>query len=235
MNLLILDTETTGLDPANGQVIELGAILYSVDHQTILHQISTLMRAEANPAEQVNRIPSKVLPHVNRSLQDMARKMFSEMAEQAEYVVAHNAEFDAQWFPEGIVDEWGTPLPWLCTMSDFKFPLQTKPIETIVNLALAHGIGVSSAHRALTDCSLIAALFDRMENLPEMIAYATRPKATYIAMVSYDDRQLAKDAGFQWNGDRKIWHRRMAVDDICDLPFSVRVDPLSGPAMTQAA
>lgn len=41
--VLIIDTETTGLEPENGQVIEIGAILYSVSHQTTIQQVSVLL------------------------------------------------------------------------------------------------------------------------------------------------------------------------------------------------
>ena len=227
MNLLIIDTETTGLDPINDQMIELGAILYSVPHQTSLHQVSTLIPACHNPQEKVNRIPSKALPDVSSHLQKIAFEMFLEMVKHADYAVAHNADFDAQWFEKGFLERDGHPLKWLCTMSDFEFPLQTRPGESLISVALAHGIGVSSAHRALTDCLLIAALFDRLNDLPELIAHATRLKTVYIAKISYDDRQLAKDVGFKWNPDRKIWFRKMAREDIEKLPFKVVEDALS--------
>ena len=38
INFLIIDTETTGLDPSWNQVIEIGATLYSLTRQTTLFQ-----------------------------------------------------------------------------------------------------------------------------------------------------------------------------------------------------
>lgn len=224
LKLLIIDTETSGLDPATNQVIELGAILYSVEYQTPLHQISTLLRAPNNPAQTINRIPPQALHGVSQSLQAKVLEIFAEMVQEASYVIAHNVEFDSQWFnghplPQ-LINSRGL-VPWLCTMDDFKWPLQTKSRESLVNLALQHGIGVSTAHRALTDCLLIAALFDRMENLAEMLTYALRPKKQFKAEVSYQDKQLAKDAGFKWEADKKIWTRRMADEDTLELPFEV--------------
>jgi hypothetical protein len=43
--VLIIDTETTALETDQGQVIEVGAILYSVKHQTPLQQVATLLPA----------------------------------------------------------------------------------------------------------------------------------------------------------------------------------------------
>ena len=111
--------------------------------------------------------------------------------------------------------------PWACTKYDFTWPRQTREGESLVNLALEHGIGVASAHRALTDCQLIAALFDRMDDLQGMFARAMRPKGVFRALVSYDDREQAKSAGFRWDGATKQWTRRMAIEDAQALPFKV--------------
>jgi DNA polymerase-3 subunit epsilon len=65
-------------------------------------------------------------------------------------------------------------------------------------------------HRALNDCLLIAALFDRADDLQSLFEFAMRPKAMFVALVSYDDRDLAKKAGFRWNepGYERMWVRR---------------------------
>ena len=228
MNLLIIDTETTGLNPAYDRVIELGAILYSVEYQTVLHQISTLLAAPDNPAERINRIPAAVLPTISPTLIQQSLLIFQTMVDEASYAVAHNAAFDRKWFnghhlPE--LQQQGQPLPWLCTMDDFTFPAQNRTGDSLINLALAHGIGVGSAHRALTDCQLIAALFDRMTDLPSLVTLAGQPKVTFQAVIDYDDRQLAKSAGFKWNTESRSWLRRMAEAETLQLPFAVvRVD-----------
>jgi DNA polymerase-3 subunit epsilon len=224
-NLLIIDTETTGLELGTDQVIELAAVLYSVDYQTTLHQMSTLIRSEGNPAEHINHIPSKVLPTIQESLQAQAEQLFRAMINEASFFVAHNADFDKQWFRDEVLINENTqaPLRWLCTMTDFTWPKQTKPGESLVNLALHHGIGVSSAHRALTDCQLIAALLDRLtpKELTDVLLDALKPRHWYRATVSYDDRHLAKQAGFRWDRQQKLWIRKMTPEQAQELPFQV--------------
>jgi DNA polymerase-3 subunit epsilon len=119
-------------------------------------------------------------------------------------------------------------------MEDFVFPKQNRPGESLITLALNHGIGVSSAHRALTDCTLIAALFDRVANLEALIEQAKRPKALFKAEVSYDDRQLAKNAGFKWDGTGKRWIRRMAQEDTLHLEFPVTRIPAESATLEAA-
>lgn len=232
-NLLIIDTETSGLDPAVDKVVELAAILYSVDYQTILHQMSSICEAQSNDAERINRIPVDALRTVSPTLEDHSIALFNAMAREAHYVVAHNADFDKQWFVGAagaalVNGETQQLLRWLCTMSDFTWPLQNKQGESLVSLALAHGIGVASAHRALADCQMIAALFDRVskEELRSMLHEALLPRFLYKANVSYDNKQLAKDAGFKWQSDKKQWVRKLTEAQAASLDFSVSPIPV---------
>jgi DNA polymerase-3 subunit epsilon len=235
--VLIIDTETTGLEPETSQIIEIGAILYSVCHQMALQQTSVLFPAETNPAENINRIKPAALANLPTSVTVQGLATIREMAQMADVIAAHNADFDRQWFsstspsqgllPE-LTDAQGHLLPWVCTCQDFEWPKQIRPGQSLVELALAHDIGVVSNHRALTDCQLLAALFDRMPDLSDMFERALRPKARFAAVVSYQKRELAKQAGFKWYPDRKTWERVMAVEDIKMLPFPVRsLEPIA--------
>ena len=227
MKLLIIDTETTGLNAQTDRTIEVAAILYSVPHRTTLFQLSTLLNAPNNDAEHINRIPHAVLPEVCQKTQQSFIDILQNISHDADYAIAHNAAFDKQWFDGSHLPILTTisnePLKWLCTLEDFSFPKQSRQGENLVSLALNHGIGVSSAHRALTDCSLIAALFDRMEDLEDMIENAKMPKALFRADVSFDDKDLAKNAGFKWNTDlgKQQWTRRMSKADREKLRFPV--------------
>ena len=54
--LLILDTETTGLEPETDQCIEVGSILFHVESRSILAQNSFLIPSSSNSAEAINKI-----------------------------------------------------------------------------------------------------------------------------------------------------------------------------------
>lgn len=219
---LIIDTETNGLEDSS-KVIEIGAILYSVENQCSLQEISTLLPATENAAEHVNRIKAPALDEITttRSV-SFAMELLFAMSKAADVYVAHNAEFDSKLIFGNTDFLPLASLPWLCTMSDFKWPSATREQGSLINIALDHGLGVGSAHRALTDCRLIARLFDRMPDLPAMFRIAMRPKALFVGLQPFEDNQLAKDAGFKW--DRLVprkWSRIMAIEDAQSLPFPV--------------
>jgi DNA polymerase-3 subunit epsilon len=215
---LILDTETTGLDPAVDRVVEVAAILYSVEHATTERAFSSLIRGDSNAAESINRIPVAALAGAW-----MAEPVWStvfDMAEYADAIVAHRAEFDRGFAPPPLKGA-----PWICSKFDLEWP-RGKPGASLVQLALDHDLGVAYAHRAMADCDLLARLFTRARelgaNLPAMLERGLRPKTNVIALVSYDDRELAKKAGFQWDAGSRQWHRRMVLEDAIALPFKVR-------------
>ncbi|NJL00350.1 MAG: 3'-5' exonuclease [Spirulinaceae cyanobacterium SM2_1_0] len=223
--LLIVDTETTGIDPDRDRVIEVAAILYSVETRSSLYQMSALLPARENRAVRINRIAPAALQQLSPQLEQQSLELLQGLAREADYAVAHNAEFDQQWFGLGklplLRDRTGEPLPWLCTMTDFTWPLASKSNESLINLALSHGIGVSSAHRALTDCQLIAALFDRIPDLSGLLEQALQPRYWFQASVSYQERHLAKEAGFRWYAERRAWLAKLTVADTQALPFAV--------------
>lgn len=226
MLLTVIDLETTGLNPEEDAVIEFAAILYSVNHREIISQVSCLMPCVINEAEETNGIKADAsLAGLSHPL---AYELVIDFAAQSHYAIAYQSDFDRQWLGHQdqsfilteLVDKTGNPIPWLDAM-DFKWDKGT-PGQSLVNTALANGIPVCSAHRALTDCQLVAALMAKHENLPELIRLAARPKNLFVACVDYNDRQLAKNAGFVW--DKIVpgkWARWMVEEDTTMLPFKI--------------
>jgi len=49
-----------------------------------------------------------------------------------------------------------------------------------------------------------------------------REKAMFHAHTSYDEREMTKQTGFRWEPSKKIWWRRMFIEDAKELPFKVK-------------
>jgi len=218
--ILIIDTETSGLDPKVDRVLEVGAVLYSIDHATALESFSSLMEAPDNPCENINRIPPAALRDAPAAGPVWGHVM--QMAAGATAFVAHHAAFDESFTPEPV----RRLLPWVCSKSDLQWPKQTKPEPSLVALALEHDLGVAVAHRALADCELLARLFTRARelgaDLGAMLARGLRPKAEFVSLAPFEQKDVVKAHGFAWFPDRKEWRRRMAIEDAAALPFRVR-------------
>jgi DNA polymerase-3 subunit epsilon len=223
-HLLIVDVETTGIIFEENAPIEIGANLFDVEHRAVTHQFSALLPSVVpNGAEAVNGIPDALLawPEVQR-LCEPSISFLQQLHNSADAVLAHNVEFDFQWL-QPLLSSKSTP--WICTLRDFRWHrpgLRATP--SVIDLALAHGVPVWAAHRALTDCTYLAQVLATREDLPELLLNAQKPQLLYAALVSYDERHLVKEAGFQWQGHGllKTWTRYLREDEAAALPFGVR-------------
>jgi len=113
-NILILDTETTGLDNEIDDCIEVGSILFNVKSKSVLAQQSFLLPVESNNAEKINNIPAEIT-RLPQPLSE-AIKYFESLVQVSDVIVAHNAEFDMKWF--GLNKLPPIEKQWICSMDD---------------------------------------------------------------------------------------------------------------------
>ena len=232
--VLILDTETTALDPKEGHCIEVAVSLYDTEAGGVLESYSSLIRAEENPAVHVNRITPSLLRMAPPAQEVWAR--IRELGEKVDLVLAHNASFDRAWAVEPQNKRW------ICTMHDLAW--SCKPDldarMSLVQLLLAHGLGVSHAHRAAVDVESITRLLDRVEetrcmtgiSILSLLAGALAPRSRLIALVNFAEKEKPKAKGFSWNAETKEWCKSVPSEKVeevvSSLGFKVRI--LSSPS-----
>jgi DNA polymerase-3 subunit epsilon len=224
--LLILDTETTALHPNEGDCIEVGAVLFHVPTRSVLTQVSFLLPCQVNGAEAINGIPAAV-SRLEQPWRE-ALNCFLAMVASADGILAHNAAFDRQWFGRGALP--ALEKPWICSMDDISWPpekrLRAGP--SVRDLAIAHGVPVWAAHRALTDCIYLVQVLERCADLEGLLRGACEPRQLYRARLGYSERQRAKEAGFRWNDPvAGAWTKRLSEREVAALPFPVQ--PVSSP------
>lgn len=226
---LILDTETTGLNPppaGTDVCIEVGCTLFDLELAVPLASFATLIQHEGpNGAEEHNHIPAEALKESPQP--EVAWSGVSRLLERADVVLAHEIAFDRGFVPSFIAHA----APWVCSKRHIDWPL-AKTGEHLVHLALAHGVGVVHAHRAMTDVDILVRLLMRVHEmlgdvpqpypLVHLLERAMRPRKKIAALVSFDERELAKTAGFAWEPSTKTWWREVPEDEIAALPFKTR-------------
>jgi len=215
----IIDTETGGLDPLKHPCVEVAVMLFDVRRAQPVASFASLIRSTSNEAEFVNGIPLEMLAEALES--DLVWRAVRWLIEPAQVIIAHRAEFDRQFVPD-------LGKPWVCSKTDIRWGDQMRG-DHLVQLALAVGVGVVTAHRAMADVDTLARIMMRIAergtvDLEEMIVRAMRPKTLFYALVPYEKRQIAKDHGFLWDETKhgKNWYRYMPPEDVGALPFSVR-------------
>ena len=221
-SVLILDTETTGLDENKNEVIEIGCLLFHVPSKSVLSQLSFLLPVNVNEAQHINGIPVEV-SNVSQPWKE-GINFFLKMVASCDFIVAHNATFDKKWFGKGRLPDLDKN--WICSLEDinwsFKKNLKSRP--SVSDLALAFNIPVWNLHRALADCYYISEVFKKVENLENTLLKATEPRYLYKAIVSYEDRSMAKNAGFRWNSPvQGAWTRKLSETEATELDFGVEI------------
>jgi len=144
------------------EIIELAIVLFSFHRQTgkILETIDQYvgLREPSCPispgAYRVHRISRKA---VQGKTLDHAR--IEAMISQAEFIIAHNAQFDLGFvkrlFPEAASK------PWLCSMTGINWYRKGYRSRGLQNLLTAHDIRVETAHRADADVHACLLLLSR--------------------------------------------------------------------------
>jgi DNA polymerase III epsilon subunit-like protein len=183
--ILVVDTETTGLDATESVVTELGVAVYSLapEHDRcsgLLMQMSTMMGgaltsskfvpADVDTTAPVTGISSEgFIPAARWTgsqgwMEERVLSLFSH--EDVVAVLAHNAAFDRAFvdplLPEEIREDGKRPLLWIDTA--FTRPWGKAQFmgdrTNLRDLVLSHKLGISSAHRALADVDMITRVLD---------------------------------------------------------------------------
>lgn len=148
----IVDVETTGLNPAADEVVELAMVLFRFDPRTgsgieVLDEYCGLR----DPGRPIPAGASRA--HGITDADVRGRKLDEERVRsilaRSHCLIAHNAPFDRGFF-ERLFPE-ARRLPWLCSMEGIGWRSKGFLSKGLQNLLAAHRIPPSTAHRALDD------------------------------------------------------------------------------------
>lgn len=144
---VIVDLETTGLDPSRDEVIELGAVF--VHDGEIVDRVQRLFAPSQPLPLAIRRITGitdeelRGAPPFSAFLPELKEKLAGWT------VVAHNASFE-QSFLSQVLEELRAPVLDSCELLHYLYPeLESHSLEAVIRWAAA---GTKAAHRALQDC-----------------------------------------------------------------------------------
>ena len=179
---LVLDTETTGLDPSVDRLVEVAAtpVTPGSPDGPVGVAKSTLINPERDipaTASAVHHLTARHVAHAP-TWAEVAPLIVAEM-EAADVLVAHNAPFDRAFLPP--VDR-----PWLDTLrlARHLWPEAPKHSNQVLRYWLPLDVDVDLPHRAADDTYVTAALLIRaLASLPpevgptvaDLLAWVARP------------------------------------------------------------
>lgn len=225
--VLILDTETTGLDSSRDRIIELALILVDVDQATGLPlQVQEVFDELEDPGRPIPAEATRVTGITDAMVAgkrlDEAR--IAELTKGVDLVIAHNARFD-RGFVEARLPAFAQ-LPWACSVAEIDWQAQGRGSAKLE--FLAHELGFFyDAHRAEMDChALLAVLAAPLPNTGEtgLARLLAAAQATSYRVQATGSPFASKDAlrarGYRWDAERKVWHtlvgNQAALDAECE-------------------
>lgn len=235
MLLLGVDFETTWhtpVDPTIARITEIGAVLWDTDTKAPVLMFNSLVYAENYPeippeGVALNGISTELLKRYG-ALPSVAFGNLNALMLKADYIVAHNgSDFDKIVYENDFprVGKEVIEKPWVDTCIDVPYPDHIKT-RKLTHLAADHGFANPFAHRALFDVMTMMKLLGEYP-LEEVLRLSKEPLCEVIASVTYDDRQLAKDRGYMWDGERKKWVKKLkqsyAKREAEQAPFHVNI------------
>ena len=226
LNLLVLDTETTGLDASKDKIIELALLRVQVDSLTGLPvgavQVYDGLQDPGMPiSREVQEITGITDAMVRGQHLDEAR--VAEMLRGVDLVIAHNAGFDRP-FCEARLPAFAA-LRWGCSLADVDWRSAGYGSAKLEQLALANG-WFYDAHRAEVDChALLAVLGVQLKGavpnamLAILSASASPSYRLQANGAPFDAKDLLKARGYRWNAEQKVWHTLLANSSALQAEF----------------
>ncbi len=211
---VVVDTETTGLDPTVCTIIEIGLIVFDYDPLTgqpirIVETYGALEDPSHPLSTETTAITGITDAMVTGQYIDDVKVI--ELVRDATIVIAHNAAFDRP-FLENRLPVFQS-LPWACSLVDIDWAAEKVAARTLEYLAYQMGF-FFSAHRAEEDCR---ALLEILANpLPHsghiglrrlLEQRGMRSYVVYAVAAPFATKEELKARQYRWNTTEKVWHR----------------------------
>ncbi|SRR5579875_1281630 len=193
-----IDLETTGLSPIEDRVTELGFVLWDTTVKTPLLVVNTFVdpgRSIPPEISAINKITTEMVSRWGIPSKTALNTLVSNM-DKADVVCAHNGTN----FDKPFIEEWGrregVQIPdklWIDTRTD----LPVTGTRLIYMCAEHAGFVNPFPHRAVFDVMSMLRLLSQFD-VEAVVARAKLPTITLQAQVRFDEKEKAKEQGYQW-------------------------------------
>jgi DNA polymerase-3 subunit epsilon len=161
----IVDVETTGLSPAQDEIIELCIVLFSFDYNN-----GQLVRIEEEyvglrePSCGIHPEAARVngITRADVYGKDLDYDRVAELIERADFLIAHNASFDRNFMVRLFPSVQGKT--WYCSMAGVDWRGKGYPNRRLQDLLYHHRIVPARTHRASDDVYATLELLSHRQN-----------------------------------------------------------------------
>jgi DNA polymerase III epsilon subunit family exonuclease len=236
-----IDIETTGLNPGDGEIIELGAVRFENSRE--LEIFRTLVKPEHGLPERNRRLTG-----IEPAMLDTAPEPKSALMDFMEFIgndllVSHNAQFDTSFLQHHLKQAGFTELTntAICTLHLAAFINPEVASLQLGNLAELLKIEVIDAHRALQDARTAGRLFLKIKAEIEswskdftahLAGYRGKSIDPIFDLLDAVAGDHAPDSG-NFNLGQEIVERLRNPESKSPLPLLIFHEPASPPSVSQ--
>jgi len=219
---IFLDTETTGLDPADDAIIELAMVPFEFDSEGNIFRLLPEYDALQDPGFPIPELAKEITGITDEMVAGKAidKDQVTKMLAEAVIVIAHNARFDRP-FVENFMDDFKN-ISWACSIADVNWNAEGMEGVKLEFLAYKYGF-FFEGHRATIDCQAgieilnqdLAKSGDKV--LKRLLESARRTDVRLWAeRAPFEKKDDLKKRGYRWSpggdGKRKAWYRDISED-----------------------
>lgn len=201
---VVLDCETTGLDPAEAEVIELAMLRFEFDE----HGIGRVLGAFSGLQEPLRPLPPEITAITGLTDADLTGHAIDDVEVEAlvagaDLVIAHNASFDRRFAER----RWPgfERVPWGCSLA--QVPWREEGFEAArLKLLLVEAGYFHRGHRALDDAAATLHLLglplprSGRSGFDRLVERSDVPSARVWALgAPFEAKDLLKRRGFKWS------------------------------------
>lgn len=200
---IILDTETTGLDFAGDEIVELAMLAVSFD-ETGIHDVVDAFTGLQQPSRPLSAEIVRLTGLTDDMLagKSIDADAVSAFASKANLVVAHNASFD-RGFVEAAFPIFRT-MRWACSATEIPWRSYGAEGAKLVHLLQACGL-FHDGHRALTDCHALLEVLAFTPPGSARMPFTDLLRASYRTTAEvravgapFATKELLKRRGYRW-------------------------------------
>jgi DNA polymerase-3 subunit epsilon len=219
---LVVDVETTGLDAARHEIIELAMVPFTYGLDGQIYAVGEPFHGLRQPSEPISAEITSITGITDEIVagHSIDPAAVGSFAAGAALVIAHNAAFDRR-FLERFCETFTTKA-WACSMSQVDWAEEGHEGTKLAYLAAGAGF-FYERHRATNDClaaiALLAAPLPRSGRLAlaQLLERARQPTWRVWAENSpFDLKDVLKARGYRWNGEGtgapRAWYVDVADD-----------------------
>lgn len=215
---LVVDVETTGLDPQRDEIIELAMTPFSYGLDGTVFTVGESFQGLRQPSEPLTPEITAITGITNEMVvgQVIDPAAVAKFAASASLVIAHNAAFDRR-FLERFNDVFSTKA-WACSLSQIDWAAEGFEGTKLAYLAQAAGF-FYDRHRAMHDCLATVELLvmrlprSGVTGLCRLLDGARGVTwRIWAENAPFELKDTLKARGYRWNGDPGPQPRAWYID-----------------------